>query len=78
MDKLAEVAGFGLILTFAWFLWPPLPLLGGGLLLVLYANTRTRSGRVSAVVSAAVAAARNAYVAARPALDDTTQLRRVA
>lgn len=65
MDKLIEVAGFGLMLGFLWFVWPPLVLLGAGLLLVAYANTRTRSGRLGIAAGAAWAAARRAYQASR-------------
>jgi hypothetical protein len=66
VDKLTEVAGFGLILGFLWFVWPPLVLLGAGLLLVMYANTRTKSGgRLGLAVGAAFIAARRAYAAGR-------------
>lgn len=79
MDKLAELAGFGLILGFLWFVWPPLVLLGAGLLLVAYANTRTHSGRIGLATGAAWAAARRAYAASRDLeAADTAPLRRVA
>jgi hypothetical protein len=77
VDKLAEVAGFGLILGFLWFVWPPLVLLGAGLLLVAYANTRgSRPGRVGLAVGAAWAAARRAYAASRELEGDN--VRRIA
>lgn len=77
MDKLAELAGFGLILGFLWFIWPPLVLLGAGILLVTWANTRTKSGgRFGLALGAAVAAAQRAYAAGREMPDGT--LRRIA
>ncbi len=36
----AEVVGFLLVLAFLFFVWPPLVLLGAGVLLVAYANVR--------------------------------------
>lgn len=80
MDKLAELVGFGLVIAFLWFVWPPLPLLGAGVLLVVWANTRQGNGRIGAALGAAVAAARRAYAAAKvPSVDDqvTGELRRV-
>jgi hypothetical protein len=35
-----ELVGFALVLGFLWFVWPPLVLLGAGVLLVLAANAR--------------------------------------
>lgn len=35
-----ELAGFGLILAFLWFVWPPLVLVGLGVLMVTWANIR--------------------------------------
>lgn len=77
MDKLAELAGFALVLGFLWFVWPPLVLLGAGLLLVAYANTRTRSGRLGIAAGAAWAAARQAYAASRQ-IQDAENVRRIA
>lgn len=77
MDKLTELAGFGLILGFLWFVWPALVLLGAGLLLVVYANTRTHSGRLGLSAGAAWAAARRAYAASRDGDPETAQLRAV-
>lgn len=78
MNNLAELAGFGLILGFLWFVWPPLVLLGAGILLVTWANTRTKSGgRLGLAVGAAIAAARQAYAASRELAADP-KLRRVA
>lgn len=77
MNSTAELAGFGLILAFLWFIWPPLVLLGAGLLLVTWANTRTKSGgRFGLAIGAAVAAARRTY-AAGGELPDAT-VRRIA
>jgi len=77
VDKLAELAGFGLILGFLWFVWPPVVLLGAGLLLVVYANTRSKApGRIGIAVGAAIAAARRAYAASREIEPDN--VRRIA
>jgi fatty acid desaturase len=76
VDKLAELAGFGLVLAFLWFVWPPLVLLGAGILLVAYANTRSRSGRLGIAAGAAWAAARRAYLASRDVEGDN--VRRIA
>ena len=38
MRNLAELAGFALIVGFLYLLWWPLTLLGGGVLLVVWAN----------------------------------------
>jgi fatty acid desaturase len=65
VDKLAEPVGFGLILGFLWFVWPPLVLLGAGVLLVIYSNTRSKSGHIGLALGAAWAAARRAYQASR-------------
>jgi hypothetical protein len=40
VNTLLEWLGFALIVSFLWFVWPPLTLLGAGLLLVLWANAR--------------------------------------
>jgi hypothetical protein len=56
-----EAVGFGLILWFLYILWPPATILGGGLLLILWANVRTSKGKTSAAIGAAVHAARLAY-----------------
>ena len=76
MDKLAELAGFALMLGFLWFVWPPLVLLGAGLLLVVFANTRSHSGRVGLAAGAAWTAARRAYAAGREL--DGDNVRRIA
>lgn len=76
MDKLAELAGFALVLGFLFFVWPPLVLLGAGLLLVTFANTRTHSGRVGLAVGAAWTAARQAMAATREI--DGDNVRRIA
>ena len=58
---LVELIGFALVVAFLYFVWPPLVLLGAGLLLVLWANTRRSDGRTVAAWSAAFTAARAAY-----------------
>ena len=77
MNDLLEALGFLLVLAFLWFVWPPLVLLGAGILLVVGANTRKSGrGRIGAAVGAAVTAARRAYAAAEE--QPTTELRRIA
>jgi uncharacterized membrane protein len=81
VDKLAELAGFSLMLAFLWFVWAPLVLLGSGVLLVVWANTRQGNGRIGAALGASIAAARRAYAAAKAAPADgqpTGELRSVA
>jgi hypothetical protein len=81
VDKLAELAGFGLVIGFLWFVWPPLVLLGAGVLLVVWANTRRSDGRIGAALGVALAAARRAYAAAKavPSAEQPTgALRQVA
>lgn len=79
MNNLAELVGYALIVAFLYFLWPPLALLGAGVLLVAWANVRAARGagspgRTIAAVSAAIAAARHAYTQH----GGTPELRRVA
>jgi hypothetical protein len=79
VNNLAETAGYLMIVAFLYFMWPPLALLGAGLLLVAWANVRAsrataRSGRTSAAIGAAFAAARRVYTQH----DGTPELRRVA
>ncbi|MDR7278926.1 hypothetical protein [Catenuloplanes atrovinosus] len=77
LNDAAELVGYGLLLGFLWFVWPPLVLLGAGLLLVLWANTRPAgSGRFGTAVGAALAAGRAAYQATKS--DKPTELRSVA
>jgi hypothetical protein len=64
VDSVIEALGFGLVLSFLWFVWPPLVLLGAGLLLIAHANTRAGRGRLGTAIGAAYAAARRAYTAA--------------
>ena len=66
MDDVTELIGYGLILGFLWFVWPPLVLLGAGALLILWANTRTRSGQFGRAAGAALAAFRAARRAPEP------------
>jgi hypothetical protein len=47
VSNLAELLGYALIVAFLYILWPPLALLSGGLLLVLWANVRTGKGRAA-------------------------------
>lgn len=62
MANVIEALGFGLILAFLYAVWSPLALLGAGVLLVLYANTRSGSGgRMGAAFGAATASFRDAY-----------------
>lgn len=77
-NNIVEAVGFVLVLAFLWFVWPPLVLLGAGLLLVLWANTRTTTGRLGAVLGAATAAARRAYQAHQIEQVQKAELRRVA
>lgn len=80
MDKLGELVGFGLIIGFLFFVWPPLTLLGAGLLLVVWANTRQHRGSFGAVLGAAIAAGRRAHAVAKvipTAREQTAELRRV-
>lgn len=75
-NNLAEAAGYALIVAFLWFVWPPLVLLGAGVLLVVWANVRAArpaSTRAKAVAAAAVKAARAAW-----AEQPTAELRRIA
>jgi hypothetical protein len=66
LNSAAEMAGYGLVIGFLWFVWPPLVLLGAGALLVLWANTRpTGGGRLGSALGAAIAAARLAYARSR-------------
>lgn len=77
MNSAVETTGFALMLGFLWFVWPPLVLLGAGVLLVAWANTRSnRGGRLGLAVGAAVAAARRAYAASRELEHDN--VRRIA
>ncbi|AGL19508.1 hypothetical protein [Actinoplanes sp. N902-109] len=76
--NLTEAAGFALVLGFLWFVWPPLVLLGAGLLLVVQANTRASSpARLGQVVGAAWIAARRAAAATRE-VEDPDKVRRIA
>lgn len=80
MNNMLELAGYGLVVAFLWFVWPPLVLLGAGVLLVVAANVR--AGRAAAprrswgqLAAAGVAAWRAAYQAYR--VDGPAELRRV-
>jgi hypothetical protein len=76
VSNLIEAAGFALILAFLYLCWPPLAVLGAGLLLVAWANTRRSDGRLAAAAAAAFAAARRAYAASRETQADN--VRRIA
>lgn len=78
-NNLAEAVGYALIVAFLYAVWPPLALLGAGVLLVVWANVRAsrsagRSGRTTAAITAAVSAARRAYAQS----EAPPELRRVA
>lgn len=73
-----EALGYGLLLAFLWFLWPPLVLLGAGVLLVLWANVSRSDGRSARALGAAWSAARAAYRSHRALNDQTAELRRIA
>lgn len=45
LNDLIELLGFAMVITFAWFVWPPLTLLVAGLLLILLANVRALRAR---------------------------------
>lgn len=40
VNDLLELLGLILVVAFLWFVWPPLVLLGSGLLIVVWANVR--------------------------------------
>jgi asparagine N-glycosylation enzyme membrane subunit Stt3 len=61
VSNLAELLGYALIVAFLYILWPPLALLSGGLLLVLWANVRTGKGRTASAIGAAFSAAKASY-----------------
>lgn len=73
MNDTVEALGFALALAFLWFIWAPLVLLGAGILLIVWANTRARSGSLGAAVRAAV----RAYAASSEP-QSAPELRRVA
>lgn len=82
MNNVVEALGYGLILAFLYLLWAPLALLGGGLLLVVWANTRAARpaasrGRTAAALGAAWGAARRAY-RAQQELPEGPPVRRIA
>jgi hypothetical protein len=65
VSNLIEALGFALIVFFLYLCWPPLAVLGAGLLLVAWANTRRSDGRLAAAAAAALGAARRAYRSAK-------------
>jgi hypothetical protein len=78
LNNLTEAVGYALLVAFLWFVWPPLALLGAGILLVVLANVRAARangapGRTRAAITAALTAARAVYQEPQP-----TELRRVA
>lgn len=79
MDDVVEKLGFGLIVAFLWFVWPPLVLLGAGVLLIVWANVRA-SRRVGAPsrLRAGLAAALGSFRQAYRQQSETVELRRVA
>lgn len=71
-ENIAEALGYGLVLGFLYFVWPPLVLLGGGLLLWTWANTRPArpsAAPVGRAVGAALGAAYQAWKATRTPVD---------
>lgn len=72
LRNVAEALGFALAVAFLAFVWPPLALLGMGVLLVVWANftkpAKPRpAGSLGATVAVAVAAARKAWAEASKA-----------
>lgn len=67
-----EGLGYLLVLGFLGFVWAPLPLLGAGVLLVVWANTRAQQdGRFTRAVATALgAAAAAARVGWRAVVDE--------
>lgn len=45
VNNLLEVAGFVLLVVFAWFVWPPAAALVAGLILIVVANMRAAKRR---------------------------------
>lgn len=78
-NNLVEACGYLLMIGFLWFVWPPLVLLGAGVLLVAVANARARaqSGRPRRSVLTALGAAAAAYRQATTTGDGSRDLRRV-
>ncbi|MFG3702391.1 hypothetical protein ACGF5C_31590 [Micromonospora sp. NPDC047620] len=82
MNDFVEALGYALIVAFLYLVWAPLALLGGGLLLVVWANVREKrpagqKGRTAAALGAAWGAARRAY-RAQQELPDGPPVRRIA
>lgn len=82
MNNLVEAVGYALIVAFLYLVWAPLALLGGGLLLVAWANVRaarpaSQRGRTAAALGAAWGAARLAY-RRQQELPDGPPVRRIA
>lgn len=78
-NDVVETIGYALVVAFLYAVWPPLALLGAGLLLVAWANIRAARptgarGRTAAAVGAAWGAARQAY---RQASAPAPELRQV-
>jgi hypothetical protein len=70
----AEAFGYALVLGFLAFVWEPLPLLGGGLLIIVWANTRKeQSGRFTRAVATALGAGLAAAVGGWRAVADEDQ-----
>lgn len=64
VNSLLELAGFALLVLFAWLVWPPSALLAAGLILLLIANSRAnRPG--TARLGAFAARFASAWLAAR-------------
>lgn len=65
VTNLVEAVGYALVIAFLVAVWAPLGLLGAGLLLVLWSNTRNQKtkGRTGAALGAALGAFRTALKA---------------
>lgn len=79
MNNAIEGLGYLLAIAFLWFVWPPLVLLGAGVLLIVAANVRAArsTGRTAGALAAAWAAARRSYQSATAA-GEPAELRRIA
>ncbi|AIJ26369.1 hypothetical protein [Amycolatopsis methanolica] len=63
LSNLVEAVGYALVVAFLYLLWPPLALLGAGLLLVVWANLRPqrKGSPLAGAIGAALGAARSAW-----------------
>lgn len=79
VNRTAESAGYLALVGFLFLVWPPLALLGFGVLLIVWANVRAVRGagdaRTAAAIGAAWASARAAYRQARLADRERAELK---